>query len=249
MLPGTLRLVEIVWLILHDCDLDTAKSVDIEKRYCFLDMCDSDFKTCYGGMMDPIPFPLKVAKTHLNFDIMRKHVERGKKIVVSLRNPKDTLVSTYHFYSKISMVGPIKMPFAEYFEIFKQDRMLWGDIFDFYIGWWKERHRENILFVGYEELSSNPVQEIKRIGKFLGHELSPQRVETIAKWTSFHNMKKESSLNISAHMGKIFEDIHTYLRKGQVGDWKNMLNEEQSQFIDEKYEERCVPLQMPLNME
>ena len=44
--------------------------------------------------------PPRICKTHLPYHFVDQWVERDRvKVIVPLRNPKDTLVSLYHFYS------------------------------------------------------------------------------------------------------------------------------------------------------
>ena len=51
--------------------------------------------------------PPRVAKTHLPFNLASQWVTRDKvKTVVALRNPKDTLVSLYHFYKMLTGKSP-----------------------------------------------------------------------------------------------------------------------------------------------
>ena len=49
----------------------------------------------------------RLVKTHLSYEFVNRWVERdGVKTIVPLRNPKDTLVSMYHFY----LMGVGKVP-------------------------------------------------------------------------------------------------------------------------------------------
>ena len=47
--------------------------------------------------------PPRMAKTHLPYEFVSKWVERdGAKAIVVIRNPKDTLVSLFHFYRTLA---------------------------------------------------------------------------------------------------------------------------------------------------
>ena len=50
-----------------------------------------------------------------------------------MRNPKDTLVSYYHFYNTRAMFDKIPT-FSEFFEIFKKNDLVFGDWFDHVLG-------------------------------------------------------------------------------------------------------------------
>ena len=61
------------------------------------------------------------------------------KVVVVSRNPKDCLVSFYHFY-KYPHFGGFEGDFHEFFELYKNKKLVNGDIFDFYLSWNKYRY-------------------------------------------------------------------------------------------------------------
>ena len=70
---------------------------------------------------------------------MQKEFEtKSPKVVVVSRNPKDCLVSYYHFYQN-AFLGPFTGTFSEFLELYKNKRLVNGDIFDFYLSWWKYR--------------------------------------------------------------------------------------------------------------
>ena len=77
---------------------------------------------------------------------------------------------------------------------------------------------------------------IQKIAKFIGKELPPEIVERIVKQTSFNVMKKDEMLNYSWING-IKGD---FIRKGEVGDWKNYFTEEQNKQLDSLYAEKIA---------
>jgi len=254
---GTARLLEIVWLILHDLDFETSRTTPITQRQAFLEACDPTFTTQHGPKATPIPKPLRVAKSHFRYDLMKKQVDRpGVKVIVGLRNPKDCLVSFYHMFSKIKFVD-FKGSFEQFFDeemkgnTASASRQVasYGDMFDFYTSWWNQRHRENILFTHYEDMNENPEEEIQKIAKFLGKDVTKEQIRAIMRWTLFDNMKKEDALNHDKCFGDMFKADDGYMRKGKVGEWKNTFTEEQSKFVDEKYAKRCLPLGLEFKFE
>ena len=55
------------------------------------------------------------------------------QVIVIMRNPKDTLVSYYHFYNTRTMFD--KLPtFTDFFEIFRNNELVFGDWFDHVLG-------------------------------------------------------------------------------------------------------------------
>ena len=77
---------------------------------------------------------------------------------------------------------------------------------------------------------------IQKIAKFIGKELPPEIVERIANQTSFNAMKKDEKVNYSWING-IKGD---FIRKGEVGDWKNYFTEEQNKRLDSLYTEKIA---------
>ncbi len=74
------------------------------------------------------------------------------------------------------------------------------------------------MFVWYEDLKRNPSKVIADLSKFLGYELSPEKIEALVKHVSIENMRELGRK--SAPPGK--EDmISDFFRKGTVGDWVN----------------------------
>ena len=77
---------------------------------------------------------------------------------------------------------------------------------------------------------------VQKIAKFIGRELPLEIVERIVKQTSFNVMKKDETVNYSWING-IKGD---FIRKGEVGDWKNYFTEEQNKRFDSLYAEKMA---------
>ena len=93
--------------------------------------------------------------------------------------------------------------------------------------WLNARKEYDILVVKYEDMIEDAVKEIKRVGTFLGVEVSESSAQDIAAKTSF----KSATDNVQ----NLFKDdtgmTNSLLRKGVAGDWVN-------NFEDEKEAER-----------
>ena len=76
--------------------------IPINKRASFM---EHEFPPDRKGGIETIKdvSPPRIVKTHLPYNFVNRWVERDEvKTIVSLRNPKDTLVSLYHFYKSNS---------------------------------------------------------------------------------------------------------------------------------------------------
>ena len=76
---------------------------------------------------------------------------------------------------------------------------------------------------------------MEKIAKFIDKEISPETRDLIVQQTSFGAMKSSEHTNYSW-----FEGIKGdgFIRKGQVGEWKDFLNEEQNELFDKEFKER-----------
>lgn len=81
------------------------------------------------------------------------------------------------------------------------------------------RHRERALLVRYEDLLTNPQQEIKRVVSFLGANADDEIVASLASATDFGALKNKGE-------GKFF-------RKGTRGDWRNHFTEQDVRLFKE----------------
>ena len=72
---------------------------------------------------------------------------------------------------------------------------------------------------------------------FLGKEITEEQVGILVDHLSFKKMKQNESLNLEALQdGKIMKKEGSFIRKVEVGDWKNFFTEEMSKRMDEAIE-------------
>ena len=228
---GTTWMQEIVYLIMTNGDVQSAMKEKQDDRFPFIE--------AYLPERMPIPALDKVInmkrprliKTHLRAHFFEgSFAEVKPKVVVVFRNPKDCLVSYYHFYTKLEVMGYFPGTFSDFFELYKKKRIVHGDPFDFSIGWWKHKDEENCFFTSYEEMKKDIRAVIRQVAAFLEKELSDEVVEAIVAHTAFDQMKTNEMVNKS-------HSIPDFMRKGVVGDWANHFTEEQAKIVDEKEKE------------
>ncbi|KAM7171976.1 sulfotransferase 6B1-like [Macrochelys suwanniensis] len=168
--------------------------------------------------------------TYLHYDDIPKAVFENKvKVLVVLRNPKDAAVSYYHFYNKNPGL-PNVSSWDEFFQKFMSGEVTWGSYFDHALSWNKHMAEENIMIITYEEMKENLPRGVKQIAEFLGFSLPEEKIRSIAENATFQSMSNKSQETHGRFAPMLF-------RKGDVGDWKNLFTETQSQEMDAKFEE------------
>lgn len=228
---GTTWVQEAVYLIGSNCDFKKAKSTNLEKRFPLLELTDIDNSKTNDQQ--------RFFKSHLPYSLLPQSVRDSKcKIIYVTRNPKDTLVSMWHFYKMLKLLqyrGTLKQ-FME--ENFITDRITYAPFSRSVLEFWERRMEENIFFITYEELTRDLVTSIRRISEFLGKSFSENDIQKIAYHCSFQKMSANPKVNYSQWKDNGFasKEQTNFMRKGKVGDWKNYLDESMNQKMDEYIE-------------
>ncbi|KAM8739533.1 sulfotransferase 6B1 isoform 1-T1 [Acanthopagrus schlegelii] len=177
-------------------------------------------------MMDGAPSP-RFLGTHMHPDnIPKSFYEKKTKMLVIFRNPKDTLVSFFHF-SNNNPVLPSGQSWDTFYSDFMSGEVPWGSYFDHALAWEKKMDDPNVMVVTYEELKQDLTKGVLEISTFFGFELTEAQVQQISESSTFSAMKKSSAGNHA--IGNII------FRKGEVGDWKNHFTPEQSKEMDDAF--------------
>uniref|UniRef100_A0A3Q3BES5 Sulfotransferase n=1 Tax=Kryptolebias marmoratus TaxID=37003 RepID=A0A3Q3BES5_KRYMA len=178
-------------------------------------------------MVEEAPSP-RFLGTHFHPDnIPATFKEKKPKMLVVFRNPKDTLVSYYHFCNNNPVLPSVKS-WDSFFTDFMSGNVAWGSYFDHALAWEKRMDDPDVMVVTYEDLKQDLSAGIRQVSTFFGFTLTDDQVQQIAGASSFSAMK-ESSTNSHGNMGKVI------FRKGEVGDWKNHFTPEQSREMDEAF--------------
>ncbi|KAM9155349.1 sulfotransferase 6B1-like [Pangshura tecta] len=82
----------------------------------------------------------------------------------------------------------------------------------------------------YEEMKENLPGGVKQIAEFVGFSLPEEKIQSIAENATFESMSNKSQETHGTLAPMLF-------RKGDVGDWKNLFTEAQSQEMDAKFKE------------
>ena len=237
---GMTWLQEIVWLIQNHSQMEDADKTRLNLRVPFVDMKIPSRKPDMA-VLETRPHPW-VIKSHLPVSVFQAHIDAGQcKFIIIIRNIKDVLVSYYYFYQANVALNFFKGSFAEFFELFRNKRLVQGDWLDHSLGWWSKKHHSNVMFVTYESLKTNTVNEIVRVARFCEKNLSPAKIQFIVNRTDFNSMKTNPMSHYTIGTPKEIHDssISSLIRKGEVGDWKMHFNEEMNAFVEKHYIKRA----------
>ena len=190
----------------------------------------------------------QVTKTHLPASVWKDNLQKNPnvKIINVIRNPKDTFVSYYHHYKNDPSIGLFTGSFNDFFQLAKNGKVCWRDIFDHYVGWYNFlKKRERSLILKYEDMKL--AGNVKKISSFLNYDLSEEALDAIVEKATFKNMEKDPKLNQTGdaepkkESAKDEEEQFANLREGVVGDWENYFSEQQRHF-DAKCKEHLEPI-------
>ncbi|KAL8176877.1 UNVERIFIED_CONTAM: hypothetical protein K2H54_039715 [Gekko kuhli] len=235
---GTTWTQEIVDLILAGGDVEKAHWAPVYIRIPFLEIGSfPDFPSGVDLLMGA-PSP-RVIKTHLPFQLLPKSfLEKDCKIIYVARNAKDSLVS-YYFFDRMNLLQPDPGPWDGYVKKFMEGTVAWGSWYDHVRHYWDERANHRILYLFYEDMKEDLAREVRRVMDFLEIDLPEDTVQKITHHTSFQAMKDNPMSNYSTFPDAILDKkISSFMRKGEVGDWKNYFTVAQREVFDADYQRK-----------
>ncbi|KAI7754662.1 hypothetical protein M8C21_026193 [Ambrosia artemisiifolia] len=181
--------------------------------------------------------------THIPYTSLPKSIiNTDCRIVYICRDPKDVLISSWHFLNKLNddVSTPIKL--VDAFEVFSRGMSPGGSYWDHVIGYYKAslERPSKVLLLKYEELKKDPEKEVKKLAKFLGKPFTEEEefdgsVQKIIELCSFENLREVS--NDGKQISKVLSDS-LFFRKGVVGDSINYLTPEMIQTLDKITKEK-----------
>ncbi|XP_010639115.1 3-beta-hydroxysteroid sulfotransferase [Fukomys damarensis] len=182
----------------------------------------------------------RIFTSHLPIQLFPKSFFHSKaKMIYCMRNPRDVLVSGYFFFRRMSIA---KKPetLQQYLEWFLQGNVVYGSWFEHIRGWLSRRQCENFLVVSYEELTKDTRSVVEKICQFLGKKLTPEEIDLVLKYSSFHFMKENQMSNFSTLPSEYLKSGFLLQRKGVTGDWKNHFTVAQAEEFDEVYQQNMA---------
>ena len=139
--------------------------------------------------------------------------------------------------------------------MFKAKDLVYGDYYEWVLGWNQQRNNPNYFFFKYEDMKLNPKAEIKRIAEVLGVTLTDDQIDEVAEEIAFNKHKENLTEEFKAFAPPRFivwlgkygigplggwrtpPKVEEICRKGVVGDWENHFTPELKEYVDNLHAE------------
>ncbi|MFS7928754.1 putative aromatic desulfoglucosinolate sulfotransferase [Helianthus anomalus] len=203
-----------------------------QSAFPFLDICDPVTNSEFSRP--------RLFSTHFPHTLLPPCITSCKLVYVC-RDPKDVLVSKWHFLNKHRSENVPPLSLHEAFELFCEGVSHYGPVWEHVLSYWKAslESPEKILFLKYEEMMKQPAVEVRKLAAFMVKPFTDEEeeeglVEKIVKLCSFENLR---NLEVNKKGAEQFSTVvkvenHEFFRKGEIGDWKNYLSVEMKERID-----------------
>ena len=169
---------------------------------------------------DPSPRVMKSHNHYCHVNLLPSNTYT--KLIHVMRDPKDVLCSAYHHTLQVGALLDYQGTYAEFVQFFLAGKVESGSYWDFNRHYLNNVNQHNILYLTYEELSSDKLGCIGQINSFLGYStLSPEQMDKIDKMTRFEVMKRTQR----PLQGNV---------QGTTGQSKGMLSERERQDVNVK---------------
>lgn len=114
---------------------------------------------------------------------------------------------------------------------------MWSHVLEF----WKRRNEPNVLFLKYEDMKKDLQASIKQCAEFIGlktSDFNESDIDRLCDYLKFDKMQRNKAVNLDEiiYAGKDRNENDKcqvkFIRKGQIGDWKNYFTNEMSERFD-----------------
>ncbi|XP_069052998.1 amine sulfotransferase-like [Lepisosteus oculatus] len=175
--------------------------------------------------------------------------EKRAKVVYVMRNPKDAMVS-YFYFSHVWAKLETPKSFEDFMEKYLNGDVGGSSWFGHVREWHASRGQFDILFLAYEDMVQDLKSAVRKIGAFLGRSLDDAAVDRVAEKAAFKTMRDDPRANYEfLPADLLLREKGGFLRKGTVGDWKNVFTVAQSERFDQVFQERMSDLPLKFTWE
>lgn len=238
----------MVWLLGNKLDYDGAKQLQVarspllELTAIFSEDHNEWLQKTWGNSVERVnqlPSP-RFIKSHIPWQLLPRALCSVKpKIIYTSRNPKDLCVS-YFYYCQL--VHDLQGTFEEFCDVFLSGNAPIGDVSTHMLEFWRMRDDPNVLFLKYEDMKRDLPHIIRQCAAFMGNgiTLTEEDLTRMTTHLDVEKMQKNPAVNLEPIIGTQELDRKgvKFIRKGQIGDWKNYMTPEMSAKFDQWIEEK-----------
>jgi hypothetical protein len=238
---GTTWMQHLVYLILNDGN-PIAADERLDQIFPHLEEVGNDYICASSSCNNSSAAGCnnyRLIKTHLPYSMTPQNPVA--KYIFVARNPKDCVVSFFHHTRGfVKHYNFSEGSFDTYFQLFLTGKVDFGDFFATLRSWYDHKDDPNVLFLTYEQLRTNTRAAVLSVAEFLDPDVYPARLlkdehilNQILLHSSLDSMKKEPGRWSSERPKE-----HTpFIRKGSVGEWKDLISDEQAALLDQRMHE------------
>ncbi|MEM8523654.1 MAG: sulfotransferase domain-containing protein [Bacteroidota bacterium] len=155
-----------------------------------------------------------------------------RKVIYLVRDGRDAMVSYYHMNKNLDI------------DISLEEMVVEGK--ELYVGKW-HKHIEQwldnpydaeILYVKYEDMLYQPVQELRRMCNFLDLDRTETVLQSIADGSSFSAMRQKEDQQ--GWDNKVWKVDRKFVRKGKTGDYLEEMSKDLQQYFVEEAEQALI---------
>ncbi|XP_073814193.1 sulfotransferase 2 [Musca autumnalis] len=243
---------EMIWLLGNHLDFDGAKQMQqirspiVELSALFSVDHHEWVSDTLGNTVETVRNLQRprFARSHLPWHLLPKDMETSNaKIIYTSRNPKDLCVSFYHY---CKLMHGLQGSFEEFSQLFLDGLTPIGSYWKHVLPFWERKNQPNVLFLKYEDMKRDLPATIRNCAAFLNvdYELSDDNMKKICDHLKFDKMQSNPAVNLDPLLNRFdsngnrnTEDESNgqikFIRKGQIGDWKNYISHEMSKKFDD----------------
>jgi hypothetical protein len=177
-----------------------------------------------------IPRP-RIIKSHQYFD------PRYKQVIYIVRDPRDVVVSQYHFQRKRKLIAD-GFPLDDFVEKFLSGETCFYGSWGEHVGsWLATRHgQQGFLLLRYEDMVADTARELSKVASFLGLSATPEVIGEAVQRSSADAMRQleKSQAQLFTSTKDTRQDI-PFVRAAKAGGWRSALPEELALRIEEAW--------------
>ena len=177
-----------------------------------------------------IPRP-RIIKSHQYFD------PRYKQVIYIVRDPRDVVVSQYHFQRKRKIVAD-GFPLSDFVSKFLAGETCFYGSWGEHVGSWlaTRRGQPGFLLLRYEDMVADTARELVRVASFLGRVCTNEEIAQAVRRSSADTMRQleKSQSQLFTSTKDTRKDI-PFVRSAKPGGWRSALSEESAARIEEAW--------------